>query len=449
MKEPVYDEDIVNLGYLKKAIEEVNEKTIPDNISRNYATQPSPPYYAGDTWISGNTIYTCINTRIIGSYTENDWVTESGAKEEAESKNKVYLIQPTNYKVGDMWILQSDNDHRSGKKGEILISTVGRKEYDADDWVNMLGYGTIRSINEVTNNISDALKRLEAIKTEGVVTIFYSNEIPETAVLGDLWYITDNTDEYIKGNVYKYNDSTWEEVNDTLSIVAFEEANEARLVDDGKIQSFYLTTEPTEDIGVGDIWKNTTTNKLYRYNGTNWVAVYDTNLSEIRENLVSVTTVTTELQTDLGSISAVVNETETRLNNDYLTAEQIEAENTTFKEDLEVIKQQQASMELTSTGLQIQIDTINNEGVKTVKNATVDIDEDGVTIGKSDSEFSTTMSNTGTYMYSYDKQIAKYDKDGAEMYNLTVQNEAIIGNLRCLSVEVDGEKRTHIHWIGG
>lgn len=59
------------------------------------------------------------------------------------------------------------------------------------------------------------------------------------------------------------------------------------------------------------------------------------------------------------------------------------------------------------------------------------------------------MSNTGTYMYSYDKQIAKYDKDGAEMYNLTVQNEAIIGNLRCLSTTVNGEKRTHIHWIGG
>ena len=52
-------------------------------------------------------------------------------------------------------------------------------------------------------------------------------------------------------------------------------------------------------------------------------------------------------------------------------------------------------------------------------------------------------------MYSYDKQIAKYDKDGAEMYNLTVQNEAILGYLRFIRAEVGGEKRTHIHWIGG
>lgn len=170
---------------------------------------------------------------------------------------------------------------------------------------------------------------------------------------------------------------------------------------------------------------------------------------QINELVDTISTNLSELKEDSDSISATVSETVARLNNDYLTAEQIEAENNTIKEGLETIKQQQASMELTSTGLQVQIDAINNEGVKAVKNTTVNIDEDGVTVGKSDSEFSATMSNTGTYMHSYNKQIAKYDKDGAEMYNLTVQNEAIIGNLRCLSVEVEGEKRTHIHWIGG
>lgn len=55
----------------------------------------------------------------------------------------------------------------------------------------------------------------------------------------------------------------------------------------------------------------------------------------------------------------------------------------------------------------------------------------------------------GVYLKSYDREIASYTKDGAKMYNLTVENEAIIGNLRCMSVEVSGEKRTHIHWIGG
>lgn len=449
MTEPRYDEDVVNLGYLKKVINNETSQGGTITISRHYSSKPSPPYHAGDTWTEENKTYTCINTRLIGVYTESDWTTESGAKEEAESKNKVYLTQPTNYKVGDMWILQSDDDHKSGKRGEILISIAGRVEYDEDDWINMLGYGTIRSINEVANNIDDALTRLKIEKEAGKVTIFYDDKIIDSATDGDLWYVTNDVETYIKGKVYKHSNSAWEEINDNLSIVAFEEANESRLVSDGKIQSFYSTTEPIEDIGVGDIWKDTTTKKLYRYNGTNWVAVYDTALSEIRENVETMTTVTTELSTDLGNISAIVSETETKLNNDYLTAEQINSQNKTITDDLEIIKQQQATMELTSKGLQIQIDSINTEGIKTLKNTTVDIDDNGVSVGKSDSEFSTTMNNTGTYMYAYGNQIAKYDKDGVETANFKATGEVELGYLKLMKVTVNGEKRTHIHWIGG
>ena len=172
-------------------------------------------------------------------------------------------------------------------------------------------------------------------------------------------------------------------------------------------------------------------------------------LNSMNDTIDTVTENVANLTVETDNINATVSETITRLENDYMTTEQIEAENQTMKDDLDLVKQQQASMKLTSTGLQVQIDEINNNGVSTVKNTTVTIDEEGVTVGKSDSEFSTTMSNTGTYMYSYDKQIAKYDKDGAEMYNLTVQNEAILGYLRIIRAEVSGEKRTHIHWIGG
>lgn len=156
-----------------------------------------------------------------------------------------------------------------------------------------------------------------------------------------------------------------------------------------------------------------------------------------------------QLNISTDGIKGTVGEFSIKLENDYMTEEQVKAETKTVKDDIQIIKGKQTSFEATAKGFQVQIDTINNEGVKSVKNTTVNIDEKGVTVGKSDSEFSTTMSNTGTYMYSYDKQIAKYDKDGGEMYNLKVQNEAIIGNLRMLSVEVESEKRTHIHWIGG
>ena len=243
MSEPKYDEDIVNLGYLNKVINNETSKR-GQTISKHYASKPNTPYYAGDTWIDGNILYTCINTRLIGLYNDSDWVTESGAKQEAERKNKTFLTQPSNYNVGDMWILQSDTDHRAGKKGEILITTAGRKEYDADDWINMLDYGTIRSINEVANNINDALERLKLSKDNGIVTIFYSNTIPNEMIIGDLWFVIETIDTYIKNNLYKYDGTSWQIITDNLSVVAFEEANQARLVEDGKIQSFYDVEMP-------------------------------------------------------------------------------------------------------------------------------------------------------------------------------------------------------------
>ena len=311
--EPKYDEDVVNLGYLKKIVadSEGNLENIYENVSKHYASKPQPPYHKGDTWIDGSIIYTCIKDREIGTYQDSDWTTESGANEEAEKKNKVFLRQPSNYSVGDMWILQSDTDHKAGRKGEILVSIAGRVYYDEKDWINQLGYGTIRSINEVANNINDALERLKLKKESGVTTIFYSNTIPETAILNDLWYITETIDTYLEGNVYKYDGTTWQIIEDKLVMVAFEEANENRLVEDGKIQSFYSTKQPTKDIGVGDIWTNTETKKLYRYNGTNWTAVYDTNINDIRKNVETITETTTKITTDLGKITQEVSAIET------------------------------------------------------------------------------------------------------------------------------------------
>lgn len=313
MNEPKYDEDNVNLGYLKKVISNTEDNISKEysDVSRHYASKPQPPYHKGDTWIDGNIVYTCINDREIGIYNDEDWVTESGAKEEAERKSKTFLTQPINYNVGDMWILQSDTDHKAGKKGEILVAVNGRKYYKESDWINQLGYGTIRSINEVANNLNDALKQLKVNKEEGVVTIFYGSEPPSSMIKDDLWYATETIDNFIKENLYKYDGNGWNLVEDVLIAVAFEEANEARLVEDGKIQSFYSDTEPIGTIGVGDIWNNTENKKLYRYNGTNWSAVYDTNITEIKEDIEKITETTTQITTDLGSISQEVSAIET------------------------------------------------------------------------------------------------------------------------------------------
>ena len=225
-------------------------------------------------------------------------------------------------------------------------------------------------------------------------------------------------------------------------------------------EQYYLSTSNTAQEG-GE-WKNTqdewsegtyiwTRSKVDWTDGTTTYTtpVLANALNMANENAITAQHSLAEQIIEVDKIRNTVSETTTRLNNDYLTAEQIEAENQTLKDDIDIIKQQQTTVTTTAQGLQVQIDQINNEGVKSVKNTTVDINESGVSVGKSDSEFSTTMNNTGTYMYAYGKQIAKYDKDGMETADLKATGEVEMGYLKLMKATVNSEKRTHIHWIGG
>ena len=225
-------------------------------------------------------------------------------------------------------------------------------------------------------------------------------------------------------------------------------------------EQYYLSTSNTAQEG-GE-WKNTqdewsegtyiwTRSKVDWTDGTTTYTtpVLANALNMANENAITAQHSLAEQVIEFDKIRNTVSETTTRLNNDYLTAEQIEAENQTLKDDIDIIKQQQTTVTTTAQGLQVQIDQINNEGVKSVKNTTVDINEAGVSVGKSDSEFSTTMNNTGTYMYAYVKQIAKYDKDGMETADLKATGEVEMGYLKLMKTTVNSENRTHIHWIGG
>lgn len=54
----------------------------------------------------------------------------------------------------------------------------------------------------------------------------------------------------------------------------------AQATADGKIVTFLQDTEPTAD-GVGDLWIDTNdTNKLYRWNGADWISVTDTDIAQ-------------------------------------------------------------------------------------------------------------------------------------------------------------------------
>lgn len=95
-------------------------------------------------------------------------------------------------------------------------------------------------------------------------------------------------------------------------------------------------------------------------------------------------------------ISNTVSDTVKRLNNDYLTAEQVNAEIGGAKDEIDIIKQNQTKVEQTAGNLQIQINTINNEGVSKVKTSMgYTFDDEGMHVNKEGAETGTIVDEAG------------------------------------------------------
>lgn len=139
----------------------------------------------------------------------------------------------------------------------------------------------------------------------------------------------------------------------------------------------------------------------------------------------------------------------TLLNNNYLSAEQVNALVQGNADDILAV-QQQLKQTVTSSQMQIEITKAIEGGVSYLKNTLFTIDENGMTIATNQDEFNAKYNNKGMYLYSYDELIANFDVNGTTIRgNLNVNGELITPNLRMMNTNVDGVPHTHIHWIGG
>ena len=75
----------------------------------------------------------------------------------------------------------------------------------------------------------------------------------------------------------------WFVVTDSLAASAYQQAIDAGILADGKINSFYQTYPPNAieepTLGEGDLWTDSDDkNKLWRYNGTKWIEIRDVDI---------------------------------------------------------------------------------------------------------------------------------------------------------------------------
>ena len=77
-----------------------------------------------------------------------------------------------------------------------------------------------------------------------------------------------------------------------------------------------------------------------------------------------------------------------------------------------------------------------------------EITDEGMRIANDHEEFNALYNNKGSYLYSYDKLVAKYDKDGGSSPVFSVTEEFIALGIKFEKEIDDNEQVIMGHWQG-
>lgn len=254
-------------------------------------TAQAPATDAGKSWrfVKNGSVYSW--TQIADSDAVLALQKAAQAQSTADGKSTTYLIQPTSYKLGDMWVLAADQTVNgiAYKSGEILTATQDSTTYNQAHWVKKVRYTDDTKANQVAislTNFTDTVfpqeKNQLQTQIDGKIETHFTATDPATAWTtadlktkhtGDMWY--NSTTKKLN----RYSGSGWVLIEDQKAIDAFDTASTAKDVADGKRRVF--TAIPTVPYDVGDLWAQGTDGDLMRcataktssgsYSASDWV----------------------------------------------------------------------------------------------------------------------------------------------------------------------------------
>lgn len=437
-----------------------------------------------------NITFTSIKTKILGDpkIDAGDFVCFQ------DDNNTLVTIAQPKFTFNGRFMLEQNLDiKKSNQESHILRDNTGAQIRKIQSHINDidLEIDTIiqeqstqeATINNIQNGLDDLVDQIDSnityYKGDYVPTLenepaseWTTDELKNNH-LGDLFYNTETGVAYrfVKdGVVYKWE----EESNDVAEAIELAEdaiskataaqntANSAQSIATGaqttanNAQSSanskrrVFVTEPVPPYDVGDLWTNgddifvckTAKTSGQSFSSSDWE-----NATNYAEEIQTTNTKLNETISTLDGTTSTVASLQTTLNNDYLNTEQINAIVQGQNSDIEVLSGKVSQIETDADGLAVRVTSIENNGVSKVSNTLIDLGEDGIQISKSTDEFSSKFDNKGVTFSSYGKVVAVYDKDGANIPNLT-SDEATLGYLVIKKSETNGEKRTKIFWKG-
>lgn len=118
---------------------------------------------------------------------------------------------------------------------------------------------------------------------DGTVDIYRQSTAPTfgPAKAGDYWQDSDDNKWY-----YSPSGSSWTEVTDPRIPQAISDAAAAQSTANSRIRTFYASSAPTPT-AVGDLWYNTSTSVLSRWDGSAWVNVADNSVAALNPNVIN------------------------------------------------------------------------------------------------------------------------------------------------------------------
>lgn len=437
-----------------------------------------------------NITFTSIKTKILGDpkIDAGDFVCFQ------DDNNTLVTIAQPKFTFNGRFMLEQNLDiKKSNQESHILRDNTGAQIRKIQSHINDidLEIDTIiqeqstqeATINNIQNGLDDLVDQIDSnityYKGDYVPTLenepaseWLTDELKNNH-LGDLFYNTETGTAYrfVKdGVIHKWE----EESNDVAEAIELAEdaiskataaqntANSAQSIATGaqttanNAQSSanskrrVFVTEPVPPYDVGDLWTNgddifvckTAKTSGQSFSSSDWE-----NATNYAEEIQTTNTKLNETISTLDGTTSTVASLQTTLNNDYLNTEQINAIVQGQNSDIEVLSGKVSQIETDADGLAVRVTSIENNGVSKVSNTLIDLGEDGIQISKSTDEFSSKFDNKGVTFSSYGKVVAVYDKDGANIPNLT-SDEATLGYLVIKKSETNGEKRTKIFWKG-
>jgi len=194
---------------------------------------------------------------------------------------------PTADGVGDIWYETDDDNEPHRWNGSSWVSV--RDGSIAAALSSAESYADATAAAEAAAALSSAESYTDAA-VDGKVTTFYQSTQPTADGTGDLWI--DTTSD----RLYRWSGSLWVAIQDEDIAQAISDAATAQNTADGKIVSFYQSTQPTAD-GTGDLWIDTNDgNRLYRWSGFSWVSVRDSTIADAQADASAAITAASNAQ---------------------------------------------------------------------------------------------------------------------------------------------------------